>query len=120
MFETRAEPIFEQRRALAEFHRVVTPEAIEQIANDLMRNADSPTLRKLISLMGVFSNVTGEQENELDHFFGGSIRRRDTEFMRMVADIMHDPDSQRHNARFAQKLSEIAQGTAPRSLHPVR
>lgn len=116
MSEKRIRPEFEKRRALVKFKTLATQDAIEAIADDLfIYHRDSPQLAEIAKLTEIFE--TSDRE-DLDHYFVGAIRRRDAEFLNLVADVMHD-EQNRSNPKFQIKLDAIATGSANPALRPV-
>ena len=116
MSENEITPEFEKRRALVTFKRLATQEAVEVIADDLfIYRRDSAQLSELGKLAEIFG--TSDRE-DLDHYFVGAIRRRDAEFLNLVADVMHD-EQNRANPNFQVKLDAIATGSANPALRPV-
>ena len=112
---------FQQRKALQEFHQLATQEQIEVIADDLfIRQLEiSEPLAELTNLACIFDNSSGIQAEALEHFFGNALRRRDADFLNMVADEMYAPGLQQSNTLFVAKMKEIESGNAKPALRPV-
>jgi len=109
--------IFEQKKALCEFHTMATQATIECVADDLYVNKrDSDVLMRFAELVEIFSN---SHDDTLDRFFVGAIRRRDAVFINLVADVMHNPSSGLANIGYRTKVSEIVSGNAKPALRSV-
>ena len=119
---------FKKRRAFQQFNEVVTPELMIKIHEDVcVFQRHSEEFMNLINLIDTFKHesidtetiMPMEEESEQMLFFGGAIRRRDADFMKLVGAEIFEPHSQINNPFFQRKLREIATGTAPRALHAV-
>ena len=104
---------FEQRRALQEFHKAVTPDFVESLADEMyvFQTDQEPLLDYFSSLTEIFDNF--KDEKIMAAWVVGAIRRRDSEMLNLLADEMHQPMSQWENPRFRQKADDIITGAKP-------
>ena len=110
----------DKQHAFEKFMVICTQERVEQIADELFINQVRycHPMRELTDLIATFENSpTQEHENAMSQFTGGAIRRRDSEFLKLVAEEIYLPET--NNPRFIQKLDEIAEGQAKPALRVV-
>ena len=100
---------FEKRTALIQFKRLATTECLAKIAQGFSDDELIDEFHQLVKLADVFSVQSPIFDNYMSSVrFTQTIKRRDADYMAMLANDLHRPGCMDGSPAYEQKLHEIA------------